>query len=131
MNAQTPDRAGVGTLTELRVAGMSCGNCARHVTDALQRVPGVHSATVDLAGGRAGVRWSSGGAPNPPAWIEAVASKASQAQAAPASGPHDAAADPGEHAAAGWRSSLWLGVIGTALLMLGEWAFHWQTAPWF
>jgi copper chaperone CopZ len=33
--------------TELRIGGMRCGNCVRHVEDALAEIPGV-SALVDL-----------------------------------------------------------------------------------
>lgn len=33
----------------LSIEGMTCGNCKRHVTEALQEVAGVKSATVDLA----------------------------------------------------------------------------------
>ena len=33
--------------TELRIGGMHCGNCVRHVQDALAEIPGV-SALVDL-----------------------------------------------------------------------------------
>ncbi len=39
----------------LHVVGMTCGNCARHVGDALRGVPGVRQATVDLAAGTARV----------------------------------------------------------------------------
>jgi len=38
------------TTTTLRVGGMTCENCARHVTGALLGVPGVTGARVDLAG---------------------------------------------------------------------------------
>jgi len=41
------------TTTTLRVGGMTCENCARHVTDALLGVAGVRGARVDLAGGTA------------------------------------------------------------------------------
>ena len=43
--------------SELAVRGMNCGNCARHVTEALQAVSGVTSATVTLETERATVRW--------------------------------------------------------------------------
>jgi Cu+-exporting ATPase len=43
---------GSGTAV-LRVAGMTCGGCAGVVTRVLSRVPGVRSAEVDLAAGRA------------------------------------------------------------------------------
>lgn len=33
----------------LSIQGMSCGNCVRHATEALQGVEGVRQVTVDLA----------------------------------------------------------------------------------
>lgn len=43
------------TTTQLTVMGMTCGMCVGHVTKALQSVPGVQSAKVDLATGLATV----------------------------------------------------------------------------
>lgn len=40
---------------ELEVQGMTCGSCVKHVTKALQSVPGVSRVEVDLANGRARV----------------------------------------------------------------------------
>jgi len=40
---------------ELEVQGMTCGSCAKHVTKALQSVPGVSRVEVDLTNGRARV----------------------------------------------------------------------------
>jgi len=42
-------------MTELRVTGMTCDNCVRHVRQSLEAVPGVCAAEVDLAAGRARV----------------------------------------------------------------------------
>ncbi|HEY9722954.1 MAG TPA: heavy metal-associated domain-containing protein [Oscillatoriaceae cyanobacterium] len=39
----------------LRVNGMTCENCVRHVREALEQVPGVRDVRVDLAEGRATV----------------------------------------------------------------------------
>jgi len=50
--------------TELLVTGMNCQNCARHVTEAIQNVPGVRSASVSLEAGRASVRWNPGAVRN-------------------------------------------------------------------
>lgn len=41
----------------LRISGMSCGHCARTVSQALEAVNGVKKAEVDLAGGRAVVEY--------------------------------------------------------------------------
>ena len=38
--------------TAIKVAGMSCANCARHVTEALQSLPGVKEVNVDLQTGK-------------------------------------------------------------------------------
>ncbi len=47
---------GGGRMTsELKIGGMTCANCARHVREALQEVPGVQYAEVDLEAGRASV----------------------------------------------------------------------------
>ena len=35
------------------VSGMTCGNCVRHVTEALREIPGVRDVTVTLEDGRA------------------------------------------------------------------------------
>lgn len=44
----------------LAVSGMTCGNCARQVTEAIQSVAGVQSASVDLATGEAAIIWQPG-----------------------------------------------------------------------
>ena len=41
----------------LRIQGMSCGHCAKTVTQALESVDGVTKADVDLAGGQAVVEY--------------------------------------------------------------------------
>ena len=58
--------------TEFAVTGMTCANCARHVTEAIQSVPGVSSATVRLEANRASVRWAAGAEQDMAAVIHAV-----------------------------------------------------------
>ncbi len=50
---------------ELQVQGMTCGSCVKHVSKALQAVPGVTHVEVDLASGRARVDgdFQAGGVP--------------------------------------------------------------------
>lgn len=43
-------------LTTLRVEGMTCNGCVRHVREALRGVPGVAAVEVDLASGQAHVQ---------------------------------------------------------------------------
>ncbi|MHC1764054.1 MAG: heavy metal translocating P-type ATPase [Verrucomicrobiia bacterium] len=58
--------------TRLIVQGMTCSNCARHVTEAIQSVPSVESASVDLEKGQATVRWRSGSASDQAAVFRAI-----------------------------------------------------------
>ena len=112
--------------TDLAIKGMTCTNCARHVTEAIQSVPGVASAAVNLEANRAAVRWRAGAPQNLPAVIRAVeeAGYSASIAAAPAH-------DHGEHKLSGWRLNLWVGLLGTVPLMLGEWVFGLSLTPWF
>jgi Cu+-exporting ATPase len=116
-------------VTELSVTGMDCSNCARHVTEAIQGVPGVHSAMVQLENKRASVRWNGGAAQDPNALIQAV-SNAGYGATVISSEPK-AEHDSSEHRLAGWEFTLWVGILGTAPLMIGEWVFQLAMMPWF
>ena len=103
---------------ELSIGGMSCNNCARHVTEAIQGVSGVRSATVILDAGRASVRWNPGAGQNVSAVIEAVQKAGYTAKEI------RAGASAGcETRHASWQINLWLGVTVTTALMAGEWGF--------
>ena len=105
---------------------MNCNNCARHVTEAIQSVSGVRSATVILDAGRASVRWNSGAEQNVSAVIEAVQKAgytAKEIQAGTSAGC--------ETKPANWQINLWLGVAVTTALMVGEWGFGLGLKPWF
>jgi copper chaperone len=62
--------------TELQVSGMTCGHCQTAVTNALQAVPGVKAASVDLQNGLARVE----GEAHPEALIAAVTEEGYGAQ---------------------------------------------------
>jgi Cu+-exporting ATPase len=111
---------------KLSIGGMNCNNCARHVTEAIQSVPGVRSATVILDAGRASVRWNSGAGQNVSAVIEAVQKAGYTAKEIQA----DASAGC-ETRHASWQINLWLGVAVTTALMAGEWGFGLGREPWF
>ncbi|MGO8838518.1 MAG: heavy metal translocating P-type ATPase [Limisphaerales bacterium] len=111
-------------MTNLQITGMSCHNCARHVAEAIQSVPGVRSATVILDAGRATVRWNSKVTPDVPAVVAAVQKAgygAQENQGPAADTPHPAK----------WQLNLLLGIVVTVLLMLGEWGFGLRMTPWF
>lgn len=64
---------GVGRPTSaLTVRGMTCSNCARHVAEAAQSVPGVENATVNLDAGTVRVRWQADAQPDEAALFRAV-----------------------------------------------------------
>jgi P-type Cu+ transporter len=116
--------------TGLLVKGMTCGNCARHVTEAIQGVAGVRSATVSLESKNAKVRWNPGATANIPAVIEAVKNAGYEAKEIPA---NTCGASCSCHEARhnNWHWNLVLGIAATAALMTGEWVFNLATLPWF
>jgi Cu+-exporting ATPase len=114
------------STTELSVTGMTCGNCARHVTEAIQSVPGVRSATVSLDSRSASVRWTPDGKHDVTAVVQAIEKEGYGAKIREA---HEH--DHGEHELAGWHLNLVIAVLGTAPLMIGEWAFNLGMMRWF
>jgi copper chaperone CopZ len=52
------------TETVLSVRGMTCGNCVRHVEEAVRAVPGVSAVAVDLARGTVRVTHAPGADPD-------------------------------------------------------------------
>lgn len=119
------ETAAAGQLaSELRVEGMTCNNCARKVTDVVQAFPGVQSVMVNVAAQRASVRWKSDSAPDLAGLMGAVTKAGYPATLI---APTDAAAPPSRQ----WHLNLWIGGIITAVLMLGEWVFHFGMTGWF
>ena len=112
--------------TDLAITGMTCGNCARHVTEAIQSVPGVRTATVSLDTHQATVRWAKSIPGDMTAVVKAVEEAGFGAKVVEAG-----CSECGEHAMTGWRTNLVLGLPVTALLMAGEWFFDFSMAPWF
>jgi len=112
--------------TEFSVSGMTCGNCARHVTEAIQSVPGVRSASVNLETSRASVRWGAEAAQNIPAVVRAVEKEGYGAKAIEPGNLHQH-----ESKLSGWQLNLWIGALGTLPLMAGEWIFGLGMARWF
>jgi Cu+-exporting ATPase len=107
--------------TELLVRGMTCQNCTRHVTEAIQSVPGVRSASVTLENKNASVRWNSTAAKNISAVVIAVEKAGYEAKEIQA----------GETEPKNWQINLWLGISVTIFLMIGEWIFGLAMKPWF
>ena len=116
---QIPD----ASTTELLVSGMTCNNCARHVTEAIQSVTGVRSASVALEAGRATVRWSAN--PDIPAVLAAVAAAGYEAK------PLETAPNQSGARRSRWQWTLILGLGVTAVLVIGEWIFGLAMTPWF
>ena len=66
----------------LKIGGMTCANCQKHVGEALRGVPGVASANVDLAFHRASVTYDPQKA-KVDDLVEAVRKSGYEAQAVP------------------------------------------------
>ena len=114
------------SVTELLVTGMTCNNCARHVTEAIQSVTGVRSASVALEAGSATVRWEAGQPANDAAVVAAI-EKSGYGAKTVETRDHE----HGDQGQSGWHANLWLGVGVTLPLMLGEWIFNLGMTPWF
>lgn len=133
--------AGIGSTsakTELIIEGMTCGNCARHATDALQSVEGVALAAVDLARSHATIRWKPGSQPTLEALHASIAKAGFTSRLAPTpapgtssntlTGPSSSTQPPNP-----WRRPLTIGIPATVLLLTADWllglgtqrAFHW------
>ena len=112
--------------TELRVSGMTCQNCARHVTEAIQSTSGVHSASISLEKKNALVRWNPESPKNIAAVIAAVQKAGYEANEIQAATGGNSAVPPAD-----WQIALWLGLTVTAVLMIGEWIFGLAMTPWF
>ena len=112
--------------TELLVDGMTCNNCARHVTEAIQGTPGVRSAWVSLEKKSASVRWNPEAPENIPAVIAAIQRAGYEAKAI-----QTGAAGRSNSPHHDWQITLWLGLAVTGVLMIGEWVFSLAMTPWF
>jgi Cu+-exporting ATPase len=109
--------------TELHVSGMTCNNCARHVTEAIQGVAGVQSAAVSLLQSGASVRWHSAETKNVSAVLAAVSKAGYEARVIVTGAP----ATPENH----WQWTLIVSLAVTAVLMVGEGVFQLAMTPWF
>ena len=106
--------------TEFQIDGMTCGNCARLVTDAIRSLPSVRNASVSLQERKAVVQWN--GTKNVAAVLRAVKNAGYAAK--------EIAGAPMARNG-NWQSALWTGVVITFLLMAGEWIFTFEQARWF
>ena len=66
------EKPSTAPASELRVEGMTCNNCARKVTEAIQSVPGVQSVMVNVESQRASVRWQADATADPNQLIGAI-----------------------------------------------------------
>ena len=115
------------TTTELHVSGMTCNNCARKVTEAAQRIPGVHSVSVNMATGLASVRWNPAADRNIAAVLTGISQAGFDAKEISTAAQTAGAAAIESH----WQWPLIIGLAVTATLMLGEWGFSLAMTPWF
>jgi Cu+-exporting ATPase len=108
------------------IRGMTCGNCARHVTEAIQGVADVASVVVKLEEALACVQWKPDAQPDAGAVIAAVKSagfKAVTMGAGDAKRPASMLSS--------WKFNVILGGAVTLPLMAGEWFFGLGMQSWF
>jgi Cu+-exporting ATPase len=124
------DTPALTSTTELAVEGMTCNNCARHVAEAIQKVPEVAAVDVRLDQGRATVRWQSAAHRDPETLIAAVVAAGYQARPIDPAEAHETSVSP-LHA---WKFNVIFGAALTLPLILGEWVFglgHTAGFKWF
>ena len=112
-------------VSELSVAGMTCGNCARHVSEALAAVPGVQTVSVSLEEGRARAHWKAGAERALEPLIAAVEKAGFSAK------PIELDAPARSGFWSGWTLNLVLGTSCALPLLAGEWIFGLGTERWF
>ena len=124
-----PSAAVRAATTRMAVAGMTCQNCARHVTEAIQKVAGVSRATVRLEAGQAEIHWIGGMSPDLAAIQRSVADAGFEASPLD----DEAASAPRSpwSPLAGWRFNAAVGLAALVPLAAGEWIGHWAMTPWF
>ena len=125
----------LGSLTELRIEGMDCGNCARAVTEALQAVSGVSRSVVDLRGATARTYWLPEQTPDPARLIAAVKQAGYRAFLPEIPGSQNPASSGGSssqsRAINPWSTAVWLGAPASTLLLGGDWLGGWGMHRWF
>ncbi len=129
---QAVEKAGYGVPAqslELAIEGMTCASCVGRVERALLKVPGVRSASVNLASERAHVEVL--GAPEPAALIQAVENAGYHATASADAQPQ---ADRAEQRLRRERWTVIAGLLLAAPLVLPMFAElfggHWMLPPW-
>ena len=105
----------------LKIGGMTCQNCARHVREALQEVPGVEYAEVDLDAGRARVKAE---AADVNAMVDAVGRAGYTAEP-------EQSESPKPSAGAGWKFNVIFALAVAVPLMIVDYLLHPPMFGWF
>lgn len=111
--------------TVLHVEGMTCQNCARHVREAIQGLPGISFARVDLDKAEAVIKWKNGDA------SEEELLKALESAGYPSQILKEPSSENSESAGSGWKFNVLLGSAVTVPLMVAEWGFGLGNQTWF
>lgn len=117
-------------MTELSISGMTCNNCVRHVTEALQSVPGVRTASTELETGSAKVRWNAGERADVRALVAAV-DEAGYKAAIKGGAEKPASKWAKWSPLAGWQFNVYFGTAVTLPLMILEWVFGVGMESWY
>ena len=114
-------------VTQISISGMTCQNCARHATEALNAVPGVERVRLQLEPGSAEVLWTTDQASDISKLEKALEDVGFQcAQIAPAK--FHEGTESGKSRFSGWGLNLFLGGPVLILMMLGEWGMELGTS---
>lgn len=125
-SATAQKAGGKSAEVTLRVSGMNCNSCVRHVSEALRGVPGVKSASVSLESQSAVIQWADTEDRKASALINAVSEAGYQAEVLKAPRPIRRWSP-----IAGWYFNVVFGLAALIPLTLAEWVFHLGMRPWY
>jgi Cu+-exporting ATPase len=110
------------------VHGMTCGNCARHVREAVQELPFVQSVSVDLDQGLARVKWQRNVQTGDSSVIQAIEKAGFSAVLGSEIGTRSPA---GWSPLRGWKFNVFVGLPVLLPLLWGESIAGWSGQTWF
>ncbi|HIG31692.1 MAG TPA: cation-translocating P-type ATPase [Verrucomicrobiales bacterium] len=114
---------------ELRVSGMTCSNCARHVREAITGLPGVVESFVDLKQEKVTVCLKSEGIPGIPELRQVIQKAGFRLEKVLEKG--EELDRPSSSWFSGWTFNLILGGVCTVPMMIMEWGGHLGMERWY
>ena len=113
--------SGESSITHrLSISGMTCQNCARHATEALQNIAGVQRVRLQLDPGSADVVWETGTEANTRLLLDALDQVGFKGALIESGDTSDSPSKPAGFWS-GWGVNLAIGIPSFVVMMVGDW----------